>query len=433
MLRDGQPEDAARQLDRAGRVEGRDRTLLAIRDKSNLVLGALLFEASEFDLARRSWDRVRLEGPFSNPALLRAGWAEVSAGSHERALVPWAILADREPTDPAVQEAMLALPYAYGELGVHGRAARLYGRAVESFVQELERIDSSIQSIREGAFLKALTREEIRRDEDWVVHLRRLPDAPETFYLIALLASHDFQTALQNYLDLEDLRKRLVSWEGSLDAFEELVQLRRRYYEQLLPEIDRRFRKLDAQMRLRLEQRKHIEERLQHLLIAPRPTHLATAEERRARSRLDRLEQRLGGVGETGSSTLKARIRRLRGVLTWSQETEYDQRLTDAHRHLSQLNEDVEALAARYRAFVRARQAATHGYVGYEVPIEGLRTRVEAALERLDILLARQGHLLETVAIRELVLRRERLEAYRNQARFAFADSYDRATKAQGR
>ena len=34
------------------------------------------------------------------------------------------------------------------------------------------------------------------------------------------------------------------------------------------------------------------------------------------------------------------------------------------------------------------------------------------ALERLDLLMARQGHMLETVAIRELHVRRARLEAY---------------------
>jgi hypothetical protein len=39
--------------------------------------------------------------------------------------------------------------------------------------------------------------------------------------------------------------------------------------------------------------------------------------------------------------------------------------------------------------------------------------------------------MLETVAVEELRVRRERLEAYENQARFAFADSYDRAAKTQ--
>ena len=45
-------------------------------------------------VTRTASDRLRLDGPFSNQALLRAGWAEVSAGHHERALVPWGILVE---------------------------------------------------------------------------------------------------------------------------------------------------------------------------------------------------------------------------------------------------------------------------------------------------------------------------------------------------
>ena len=431
LLQDGRQREAIQQLDRAGQVGSRDRATLAIRDKSNLVLGTLLFEASEFGLAQRSLDRVRLKGPFSNQALLRAGWADASAKNFERALVPWSILAEREPTDAAVQEALLALPYAYSKLDVHGRAALLYGRAVDVFGGELDKVDASIRSITEGEFLKALVREEIRQDKDWVIHLRSLPEAPETFYLMALMASHDFQTALQNYLDLEDLRKKLVAWQTSLDAFEDIVRLREQYYEPRLPDIDRQFRKLDAQMRLRLEQRNHVEQRLQHLLIAPRPEYLATAEEQRAAAQLEQMEAALGDGSGPEAAALRLRIQRVKGALTWRQATGYHQRLTDAHQHLRELNRDVDALNARYQAFVRARQAATHGYVGYAAPIEGLRARIGGALETLEVLMDRQGELLEAVASRELTLRRERLEAYQNQARFAFADSYDRAAKAQ--
>lgn len=41
------------------------------------------------------------------------------------------------------------------------------------------------------------------------------------------------------------------------------------------------------------------------------------------------------------------------------------------------------------------------------------------------------GHMLETMAIKELEQRQRRLEQYRVQARFAMAESYDRAVKAQ--
>jgi tetratricopeptide (TPR) repeat protein len=431
LLRDGREQEAIAQLDRSGQMKSVDPATRAIRDKSNLVLGTLLFESSQFGPSQHSLDRVRLEGPFSNQALLRAGWADVSAEKFDRAVVPWSILAERDPTDAAVQEALLALPYAYGVLNVHGRAALLYGKAVDAFGSELGKVDASIHSIRDGDFLEALVREEIRQDKDWVIRLRSLPDAPETFYLMALMATHDFQTSLQNYLDLEDMRKKLLAWQRSFDAFDDIVALRRSYYEPLLPEIDAQFRTLDARIRLRVEQREHLQTRLDHLLISPRPEHLATGDERMAESRIDVLEAALGDAVGSEADNLRLRIRRLRGVLGWTLETEYHQCLTDAHEHLAELNEHLGAMTTQYDAFVRTRQVATHSYDGYTTPIGILRMRVAGVLERLNVLMGRQGQVLETVAVKELQVRRERLENYQHQARFALADSYDRAAQAR--
>src|SRR5215470_9608114 len=133
LLQDGRPPEAIEQLDKAGQMAAGDPASLAIRDKSNLVLGTMLFESGNFERARQSLNRVHLEGPFSNQALLRAGWAEASAQQYDRALVPWNILVDREPTDAAVQEVILAVPHAYASLNLHGRAALLYGRSLELF------------------------------------------------------------------------------------------------------------------------------------------------------------------------------------------------------------------------------------------------------------------------------------------------------------
>ena len=431
LLQAGRLQEAIEQLDKAGLLAAGDRAGLSVRDKSNLVLGAILFESANFERAKQSLDRVRLEGSFSNQALLRAGWAEASAQQYDRALVPWNILVDREPTDVGVQEAMLAVPHAYASLNLYGRAALGYGRALELFSNQIQRVDASIGSIREGRFLKALIREESREDQNWVIRLRSLPDSPETYYLMELMASHDFQTALHNYLDLEDLRSKLMAWQTGLEAFDDIIRLRGQNYEPLLPEVDAQFRKLDSRMRLRLEQRKHLSERLQAILTAPRPDYLATAEERIAGQRIALIEKQLGDSDNPESLALRQRAARLRGALTWRLETEYHERLTAAHVHLKELNAPVDALTRQYDAFVRTRQAATHSYVGYDVQIARLRERVGDALQRVDILMARQGHMIETVAINQLEARRERLVAQQTQARYAVADSYDRAAHAQ--
>jgi tetratricopeptide (TPR) repeat protein len=431
LLEDGRRQDALGQLERAGQVQSDEAPVLAIRDKSNLVLGTLLVESGQYGDAQQFFDRVRLDGPFSNTALLASGWAAVTGEDFERAVVPWSILAEREATDAAVQEARLALPYAYGRLNIHGRAAVVYATAVESFGTELEKLDASITSIRDGKFLEMLVREEIRKDKDWVIRLRSLPESPETYYMMELSASHDFQTALQNYLDLDDLRRKLATWEISFDAFNDLIGQRRAYYEPVLPEIDEQFHELDSRMRLRVEQHNLLDGRLQDMLVAPRPEFLATADERLTGERLAELASRLESVDTLAAAELRARIQRLQGVLTWALQTEYHERLDVFAEHLAELGEAVEVLNAQYDSFVRSRQAAVHSYEGYDTPITRLRRRVGDALGRVNLLMARQGQMLEIVAIDELVARRDRLETYQDQARYALADSYDRATKAQ--
>ena len=431
LIKDGQELEGREYLDLTGRIRSSDKLTLAIKDKSNLVLGSKLLEEKEYENAKQVLDRVRLNGPFSNRALLGSGWADVFQKRFERAIVPWNILAAREVTDASVQEAMLAAPYAYGKLNVYSKAAVMYGSALANFDTELNKLDESIKSIREGHFLKALVREELKQDTNWVVKLRKLPLTPETYYLLELMAAHDFQESLKNYLDLEQLRKKLEAWEGDLDAFVEIIKQRRAYYQPLLPAIDREFRQLDSQMRLRLDQRDRIEQRLKKMLVVPRPDYLANSTERINFEQIRLLEQRLSSNGTAVNVRTEARIKRLRGLLHWNIYTEYDDRFTETYLNLLSLNHEVDLLKTRYKAFVRTRQAATQSYEGYDDVIRRQRFRIQESLEKVRVLMARQGHMLETMAVNELTSRRERLAEYQIKARFAMAESYDRATRAQ--
>ena len=430
-LQDGQKDLALEQLEKAGLIVSEDPSELAIRDKSNLVLGTILLEDGDFETAVTYLNRVRLEGPFSNQALLSAGWASMSAENYGRAVVPWKILAERELTDRATQEALLALPFVYGKLDVHGRAAIHYGQALDAFTVEVDRLNTSIDSIREGKFLEALIREEIRKDDDWVIRLRSLPETPETYYLMALMASHDFQTGLQNYLDLADLRRKVDTWGTSFDAYDDMVAVRHDHYEPLLPDVDTEFRELDSRMRLRVEQHKILTKRRDGLLTTPRPEFLATPEEQAVMARLEIIE--LGKAAEDGTFDDRTiqRIDRLKGLLRFTLETEYHARLTEFDRNLRDLDESMAVAQDQYDRYVRARQAATHSYNGYDQPMNRLRADAHQAAEKIGLLMERQGRLLEIVAIDELMARRSRLEIYSDKARFALADSYDRATQTQ--
>jgi predicted negative regulator of RcsB-dependent stress response len=431
LIQSGQEDEGVLQLDKVGQLRSNRPEVLAIKDKANLTLGYRMLENGSPQLAKKYLERVRLDGPFSNRALLGSGWVDVSLGKFDRALVPWSILHERSEIDASVQESMLAVPYAYGKLDVHGKAAIMYGKAMDVFGREIDLLGASIRSIREGKFLAAILREEAGQDKHWLLNLRDLPETPETRYLLELMASHDFQESLKNYRDLGDLRERLEVWLASLQIYEEIIAIRRSYYEPLLPQVEKQFKRLDSRIRLRLEQRERLDERLRSMLIARRPEYLATASERAALDRLARINVYLAANPQRRTTEVVERIARLQGVLEWRINSEYDQRLTEAYIHLHELDEHIEKLNRVYQSFIRTRQAATQSYQGYDIPIRRIRTQIQATQLKLQGIMARQGRMLEMFAINELEKRRNRLEEYQVKARFALAESYDRATSKQ--
>jgi hypothetical protein len=431
LIQNGQELKGYAQLDKTGLLNADDEGTLAIKDKANMLLGNRLIAAGKPELAKQYLDRVRLNGPFSNKALLGSGWTDVATGKFDRALVPWTLLIKRNPTDKAVQEGLLGVPYAYSKLGLYGKSALLYGNALEIFGKELIKLDASIKSIREEKFLKALVSDKLKQDKNWVVKLRELPDTPETYYLLELMASNDFQESLQNYFDLDDLRKRLEEWEGFLDAYVDIIQIRAKYYDAILPGIDKQFRENDSRMKLRLEQRQALDDRLKRMLVSPRPDFLQTADESIMLNKLHFLELKYKSDNSPSGIDSRRRIKRLQGVLQWQISTSYNKRLTEAYKHLHMLDSDVDKLHNIYRSFVRTRQAATQSYKGYDNQITQLRIRVREAKEKVSTLMARQGHMLNVMAESELDQRRKRLEEFQVQARFALSENYDRASKKQ--
>ena len=149
------------------------------------------------------------------------------------------------------------------------------------------------------------------------------------------------------------------------------------------------------------------------------------------RGQLDSIEQRATNRSGKIDPANQERLQRLRGVLAFRIHTGYHQRLTDAYKHLQELNTVIAALKQQYGAFVHTRQAASQSYEGYAATLSRLRARILEAREKSRTLMARQGHLLEQMALQELEQRITRLEEYQVKARFAMADSYDRAVKAQ--
>ena len=126
--------------------------------------------------ARGYLERVRLSGLESNKALLGFGWAAAAQGKMKSALVPWSELAGRDPTDAAVLEARLAVPYALADLGADGRALELYQAAIVAFDEESANLERSVAAIREGRLLDGLVARNPGEEMGWFWNIAELPD-----------------------------------------------------------------------------------------------------------------------------------------------------------------------------------------------------------------------------------------------------------------
>ena len=128
LVRENRLAEADPFLTQVGTLETTRPELLALKDRANLALGFRVPAGQQPAGARSALERVRLNGPYSNKALLGTGWADAALGDYQEALAPWLELRERNLLDAAVQESYLAVPYAFGKLDASAQSAEYYER-----------------------------------------------------------------------------------------------------------------------------------------------------------------------------------------------------------------------------------------------------------------------------------------------------------------
>ncbi len=426
LVRTGRLADAIGHLDQVGRLQTSSDELLALRDKANLALGFALLQAERAAEARPILERIRLEGPYSSKALLGVGWADSALGDFKRALVPWLALRKRDVVDSAVAESYLTVPYAYNQLGATGRAAEFYNSAIESFDAESRRIDDSIAQIRAGTLLERLLNDDKKDSLTWYWQLKTLPDAPESRYLYALLASNEFQEGLKNYRELEFMSHNLEAWRDDLTAFDDMLDTRQVAYDQRVPKADAVIAAtdLDALNQKRLS----FESRLNDIEKSKDVAALGTAEEQGHWARLTRIEDYLSRhPNDPELADLRARTHFLKGVMYWRLSQSFNARLSNERRSVKELAGALVETRERAVSVKQAEAGVPANSDVYSARVSAVGRRIDELQQRLTALSGRQDRYLQDLAIRELQAQKQRIEIYQVQARYELAAIYDKA------
>jgi TolA-binding protein len=424
LVRSGRVDEAEDILDDLGDLNPFNEEMTALRDKANLALGYSLLQDKQPLAAKEPLQRVRLEGPFSNKALLGVGWADAEVENYSRALVPWMELRGRDLLDPAVQESMLAIPYALAKLDAISQAADHYLNAIEAFYEETNRIDRTIGFIESGGIFDEFLSDDPLDSTGWYWRLEELPEGPEARYLYHLLATHEFQEGLKNYRDLNYLHSNLDQWQQSVGVYENMLETRLQAYNDRLPRIEDALARadLDSMVARKLE----FDSLLNDIERSNDWLALANEDEFEMWGEITGLEtsQALNAdIPEAREARDKVLL--LKGVLQWQLERDFKDRLWRIRRDVRKTG---EALVETQRARRKIDDTMGNEPVKFQElssRVYGLAPKIDDMKLRVDGAMSEQRAFLQSVALGELQAQKQRLDIYTVQARFALAAIYD--------
>jgi hypothetical protein len=426
----------------------------ALQDKAYTAIGYSYIAEKKYAAAIREFTKVRLDGVFANQALLGYGWAAVAQEEYEQALRPWQLLRARSLMYPAVQESLLALPYAYEKLGAQGEAVSAYQSAEELLTREIQLIRDMRATLTEGELLTLIGSDPLSaEDAKKVLH----SEAPEkgaltavvtddgqnwlkldstsiiktrSAYLNELFAKNVFQTAVLDLRDLLRLQKLLQNWLPKLDAYRELLlqkQATRSRQEQQLAQnaSTQKEQKLQAQRATLAQQLEQVRSNENYMALADEETRALYA-------RIEHGQKTIAQMKTAGQDTrdLETRIKMFGGILMWRAAQEYPAQLAAQQAELKTIDENL-AQIAQTRQHIADITATSMDIQPTLARLQVLHKEVSTHMANTDQLVAQQSGLLRKQVDQQLAAHEKRLNNYLAQAHLAVARLYDTELRKQ--
>jgi len=230
LYRLGRKADAENALDEVGHIRADNQEMQDIKDKANLMLGYASLDASNPEKAQTYFKRMKLNSMLSNQALLGLGRAYSAKNEHKKSLIPWLKLIERDPSDPAVQDALMAVPYAFGQLEAYKQSLEYYEKAMRIFQDEINKINAAAEAVNGGKLVEGLIRAESGESVSGLWTVGKVLKTPEGEYLWPLLTGYEFRESLFDYKQLRLSLGKLEGWSASLDSLDSLSNKRRATY-----------------------------------------------------------------------------------------------------------------------------------------------------------------------------------------------------------
>ncbi|EKF75839.1 hypothetical protein A11A3_00055 [Alcanivorax hongdengensis A-11-3] len=398
----------------------------AVKEKAMLALAIYMLRSDQEERALELLRNARLDGPFSDISLLLYARALLIEQQPRQALPVLQQLDKLSIQRNTVQEAQLALPYLYQELGDEPRAAQAYRDALQRYDDLQQYLVALEGKVAAGSWFRDLVGK-----PQWTTAMDPLPhflpkrvESFPTFY--EWFASLSFQHGWKNYHELQRQQHLLQQWQGRMPGLQELVAAHQRKHDDVVPRAQALLQDLsdqDLQGRLTRLQR-----RFDKAVQDQDPVPFATPKERKLWQAAQDAEQHSKDWGERTRPDLQEKLAFAKGVLQWDMQQDIVARQWPRQQTLNALNDLLEKnRQLRSRVLVAASRTPRLAY--YHQEIDSLSVMLGGLMQRGQTLLARQQSQLEASAVAQVDATRKRLRAFSAAAYEGLADMQNAALR----
>ena len=398
----------------------------AIKDKAMLALAIYMLRSDQEDRALQLLRDARLEGPFADVSLLLYARALLIENQPARALPVLQKLDRQSIQRSTVQEAPLAIPYLYEQMGDQRSARQAFQTALERFdglEQYLLEVEARIAS---GAWF-----EEMVGEPRWSTAMdpvppflpKRVKSFP-TFY--EWFATTEFQHGWHNYHELMRQRNLLTQWQNTLPAMQTMLAAHERKHQQVRPQAKALLRELsqqDFQERLTRLQRDY-----DTAVSEQDPLPFATDKEQRLWEAQQEAERKTRGWGKRKRPDMTAKLDFYKGILLWEMQEDIVPRQWQRKQELSEISTLLDQTRVlRSRVMVASNRVQRLEYFRQELP--ALERELASLQQRGERLMRRQQYSLQASAFEQVTVTRKRLKRFSAAAHEGLADLYNKALR----
>jgi len=399
-----------------------------LKDRSALAIGFTYLQRNQPDYAQQALVNIRLDGPFSNQALLALGYSHFERNEYKKALSFWMELEKRNPSDPYVQETLLLAPRAFEALGALPQAMGSYRQATDILRKEIVTVDALTKTANDPQWLEILApdaKNSMTADPLTPMETTAASDKGEVLFLYKLMASNDFNEAFKQYQQLRRLQWVMDRRATDLQALKQVANTLDTVNASHLDDITQRLSELRGRY---ARMQKHWEA----IQVAAQDAGANTDDFASVATDADQHREHLLADMQTNLDQrsdspevrdLRQRVARLHGMSLWMEGTDAPVAQDDMMARLQSTDADIQALQERLQA-VQALLDDNHKVIASdpEPKLDDLITRVAKARDQIKVAEDQyreymRAQALDVLQKNKVKLSDELAEAYLNLAR----------------